>query len=271
MNRRTKHHPSVGLARLASHYFRFNLSSNMAYSTSFLIQVFGMALNNSAFVVFWFVLFDRIGGDIAGYAFSDVMLLWAIAASGIGLGVVLFGNAPFLSRIIYSGELDVFLLQPKPVLPNVVMSRMVVAGWGDFIYGVILFVSTQQVTVFGVLLFALFVLLMAVVYTAIRVIYHCVSFYVGNAEGFASLAGELIITFSIYPGSVFKGASSWILHTLIPAAIVTYIPSRIFQEFDLLSLIIVLGADTVIVALAFVLFRRGVKKYESGNLIGARM
>jgi ABC-2 type transport system permease protein len=243
----------------------------MAYSTSFLIQVFGMALNNSAFVIFWIVLFDRIGGNIAGYAFADVMFLWAVAASGVGLGVVFFGNAHMLSRVIYAGELDVYLLQPKPVLPNVVMSRMIVAGWGDFMYGVILFVITQKITLGGVALFALFAVLLAFVYSAIRVIYHSISFYLGNAEGFAQLAGELIITFMIYPGSIFKGASAWILHSLIPAAIVAYIPARIFKEFDLLTLLIVIAADAVIVAIAFFVFKRGLRRYESGNLIGTRM
>ena len=269
MERRTTHR--AGLGRLAAHYFRFNLSANMAYSSSFLIQVFGMALNNSAFVVFWLVLFERIGGDIAGYSFQNVMFLWSVAASGVGLAVVVFGNAHMLSHVIYTGGLDVFLLQPKPVLPNVVMSRMIVAGWGDFAYGIILFVLTQPLSFAGVALFLLFTILMAFVYSAIRVIYHCISFYAGNAETFANLAGEMIITFMIYPGSIFKGPSAWILHSLIPAAIVAYIPSRIFTRFDPGLLAIVIGADAAIVAIAFLLFRLGLRKYESGNLIGTRM
>lgn len=259
------------LGRLAAHYFRFNLSANMAYSTSFLIQVFGMVLNNGAFVIFWLVLFGRIGGEIGGYGFEDVMFLWSVAASGIGLGVVLFGNANMLSRVIYSGELDVYLLQPKPVLPNVVMSRMIVAGWGDFMYGVILFAVTQPITVAGCLLFLLFTGLLAFVYSALQVIYHSISFYLGNAEGFAQMAGDLIITFVIYPGSIFKGASAWILHSLIPAAFVAYIPARIFRELDLRLLPIVIVADILFVALAFLVFRRGLKRYESGNLIGTRL
>lgn len=265
------HTQRSGLGRLAAHYVRFNLSASMAYTASFLIQVFGMALNNSAFVIFWIVLFDRIGGDIAGYGFRDVMFLWSVAASGVGLGVVFFGNAHMLSRVIYAGELDVYLLQPKPVLPNVVMSRMIVSGWGDFAYGLILFLVTQPVTWMGAALYLLFSVLLSVVYSAIRVIYHCISFYLGNAEGFANLAGELIVTFMIYPGSVFRGAAAWILHTIIPAAIVAYIPARIFAEFNPWLLLLVIAADALIVLIAFVVFRRGLRHYESGNLIGARM
>ncbi len=260
-----------GVIRLASHYARLNLSAGMAYSTSFLIQVFGMVLNNGAFIVFWLFLFERIGGDIAGYGFADVMFLWSLAASGFGLSVIVFGNTHHLSRIIYTGELDVYLLQPKPVLLNVLLSRTVVAGWGDLIYGLVLFGLTQSATVSGILLFVFFTVLMALVVTAVRVFYHCLTFFVGNAEGFAGLAGELVITFMLYPGTIFRGPTAWILHSLIPAALVAHIPAAIFQSFQLGTLIVVVIADAAIVASAFLLFRLGLRRYESGNLIGTRM
>jgi len=104
-----------GAIRLALAYFRFNLSAGMAYRGAFLVQVFGMALNNSAFIVFWVILYERIGGSIAGYRLTDVMFLWSLVAAGFGIGVVLFGNAHYVSRIIYQGDLDVYLLQPKPL------------------------------------------------------------------------------------------------------------------------------------------------------------
>ncbi|MCG8478060.1 MAG: ABC-2 family transporter protein [Spirochaetales bacterium] len=261
----------TGMVRLALHYARFNLSANMAYSTSFVIQIFGMALNNGAFIIFWLVLFERIGGDIAGYGFEEVMFLWSLSAFGFGLSEVVFGNTHQLSRIIYSGELDVYLLQPKPVLINLLMSRTVVAGWGDMLYGVVLFVATQPITSGSVLLFALFCILTALVVTAIRVFYHSLTFYVGNAEGFAQLAGGTVVTFMLYPGSVFRGLPLWILHSLIPAALVAYIPARIFREFNLTLLLIVLAADAAVIAVAVVMFRLGLRRYESGNLIGSRM
>ena len=258
------------LLRLAAHYLRFNLSANIAYPTSFTIQVLGMFLNNGTFIIFWFVLFEQIGGEIAGYAFSDVMFLWALTASGFGISIVVFGNAHQISRVIYKGELDVYLLQPKPVLPNLIMSRMVVFGWGDLAYGIILFVLTQPSTLSGWLLFLLFSVLAALVLTAVRVLYHCLTFFFGNAEGFAALAGEMVISFMLYPGSIFRGAPSWILHSLIPAALIAYIPVRIFAEFHLGMLLVVLAADAVIIAVAVLVFRLGLRRYESGNLIGSR-
>lgn len=270
-DRTRRRRPWAGTPRLVAHYFRFNLSAGMAYSTSFLVQVVGMAINNCAFIVFWIVLFDRVGDDIAGYGFADVMFLWALAATGVGIASVVFGNTPRLSRIVYTGELDVYLLQPKPVLPNVLVSRMMIAGWGDLLYGIVLFALTQEITLGGTLLFLLFSVLVALIATAVRVLYHCLTFVLGNAEGFAELAGELVLSFMLYPGSIFRGPTAWILHSLIPAALVAYIPAELFVEFRWSTFLVVLAADAAIVALALIAFRLGLRRYESGNLIGTRM
>jgi ABC-2 type transport system permease protein len=259
------------MMKLAAHYFRFNLSANMAYAGSFLIQVFGMALNNSVFIVFWALLFHRLGGAIKGYAFKDVMFLWAVAASGFGAATVIFGNSGRLSRIIYTGELDVYLLQPKPVLPNLLLSRMSIPGWGDLSYGLILFVATQPLSLGAVALFLLFSALAALVFTAVRVFYHSMTFFLSNAEGFASMASELVIAFVLYPGTIFRGAASVLLHTLIPAALVGFIPVRIFNSFDPGLLLILILADLGLIAVSVVVFRLGLRFYESGNRIGTRM
>jgi ABC-2 type transport system permease protein len=259
------------IPQLIGHYFRFNLSANMAYKASFLIQVFGMVLNNSAFILFWFFLFERIGGTIGGYAFDDVMFLWSLAALGFGMSVVVFGNTTYISRIIYSGELDVYLLQPKPVLPNLLVSRMIVSGWGDIAYGLILFAATQPQTLLSWALFLFFSLMMMLVLTAVRTLYHSLTFFFGNAESFAQMAGEMMITFMLYPGSIFRGVPMWVLHSLIPAALVGYIPVRVFREFDPLLALVVTAADTAVIGAAVLLFHLGLRRYESGNRMGTRL
>ena len=258
-------------ASLMMHYFRFNLSAGMAYTTSFLVQVFGMALNNSAFIVFWIILFDRIGGDIKGYDFQDVMFLWSLAAAGYGIAAITMGNAAHLSLAIYSGELDVYLLQPKPVLPNFVASRMSVSAWGDLGYGIVLFAFTQPLSVTRIALFAVFSILLAVVLTSVRIFYHSLTFFLGNAEEFARTVSELMLSFILYPGSIFKGPSLWLLHSLVPAALVAYLPARLINGFDPLLFGAVLVADLAFVGLAVGLFRLGLRRYESGNRMGTRM
>jgi len=259
------------MMKLLKKYFLFNLSAGMEYRISFLIQVFGMFLNNSAFIFFWLILFERVGGDIKGYGFDDVMFLWALAALGYGLTQIFMGNSRYISSIIYKGELDVYLLQPRAVLPNMVCSRMNTAGWGDITYGIILYVLTQGADPLKALMFVFFSVLMAVVFTAVRIIYHSLTFFLGNAEQFAGTVTEMIIMFILYPGSIFSGPSTWILHTVIPSALVAWIPAELFVQFDLQKFLILMIADVSIVFLSIIVFRTGLKRYSSGNRMGTRL
>ena len=230
-----------------------------------------MVLNNGAFILFWVILFERVGSSIRGYRLSDVMFLWAMIATGYGLAAVFLGNAAQISRVIFRGELDVYLLQPKPGLINLLASRMSISGWGDLIYGLLLFVLTQNLTPGGVALFVLFSLLAAIVITSFRVFYHSLTFFLGNAEEFATTAANLVISFSIYPGSLFEGPSVILLHSLIPAALVAYIPAEIFRHFDLWKMLALIGGDLLIVLTAALLFHLGLRRYESGNRMGTRV
>ena len=259
------------MLRLFAGYVRCNLAAGMAYRGAFLIQVFGMILNNSAFIVFWLILFDRIGGDIKGYSFQDVMFLWSLASAGYGLAAVTLGNSTHLSQAIYSGELDIYLLQPKPVLLNFAASRMSISGWGDLGYGLLLFAFTQPLSVSGIALFIAFTVLLAIMLTVVRVFYHSLTFFLGNAEEFARTASELMLSFMLYPGSIFKGPTLWLLHSLVPVALVSYLPARIINEFDPLLFGAVVLADLVFVFIAAGVFRLGLHRYESGNRIGTRL
>ena len=266
---RRAHRPGSGL-RLLGHYLRFNLAAGMEYRASFITQVLGMVLNNASFIVFWLILFEQLG-DIRGYGFREVMFLWALSAAGYGLAGVFLGNAGGISRAIMLGELDVYLLQPKPVLPSLLASRMSVSAWGDILYGVVLYAVTQPVAVGQAALFLLFSVLFCLVLTAVRVLYHSLTFFLGNAEEFAGTASELVLSFALYPGSIFEGPSTLVLHSLVPAALVAWIPIGLFQSFSWGRLAALLGADALVVGAAVLLFRLGLRRYESGNRVGARM
>jgi ABC-2 type transport system permease protein len=256
--------------RLLGHYLRFNLAAGMEYRASFVAQVLGMVLNNASFIVFWLVLLGQVG-DIRGYGFREVMFLWALSAVGYGLAGVFLGNASGVSRAIVLGELDVYLLQPKPVLPSLAASRMSVSSWGDIAYGVVLFAATQPFAPVPLAMFVLCSVLFALVLSSLRVLYHSLTFFLGNAEEFAGTASDLVLAFALYPGSVFEGPATLVLHSLVPAALVAWIPLELFTSFSWARLGVLAGADALVVAAALALFHLGLRRYESGNRVGARM
>jgi len=256
--------------RLIKKYVLFNLSAGMEYKVSFLMQVFGMALNNSAFIFFWLILFDRVG-NINGYGFQEVMFLWALVAAGYGMAEVFLGNGRSISSIIYKGELDVYLLQPRAVIPNLLCSRMNTAGWGDLLYGLILFFFSQPLGIAHIGLFLLFSVAAAVLFGAVNILFHSLTFYLGNAERLAGMGYELLISFMLYPGTVFQGPVLWVLHSLIPAALVAWIPAEIFYRFSAGKMLLLLGADALFILISWFSFHQGLKKYASGNQMGTRI
>lgn len=253
-------------------YFRLNLSAVMEYRTSFLLQTFGMILNNASFAFFWWVLFDQVG-SIAGYGFFDIMTLWAISSSAFGIAFILFGNLKNLTEIIVKGELDIYLLQPKDVVLNVLASKTVVAAWGDLIYGITLYIiiCITRGSFASIGLYFIFCITGAAIFTGTLLTVNTLSFYFGNASGVRGLVFEFLITFTLYPMGIYKGFVRLIIFTLIPAGFISVLPMEILVSFNLWQMIAVIGAAILWIIISISFFNRGLKRYESGNLIISRM
>ncbi len=256
--------------KLIFKYFTFNLSALAEYRTSFLVQVFGMVLNNASFAFFWWVLFDKLGGGIGGYGFRDVMFLWAVASTGFGLAHVFFANMNSISGMIMTGELDTYLLQPKNPLINSISARMSATSWGDFIYGIVLMILIKAGGMMW-LMFSISIFTAALLITSIAVVGHSLTFYFGNMEAVGRTLWEFTITFSIYPETIFKGPVKALIMTALPIGFITHIPLRLVYNFSWGTLLLLFVVTAAYALLAFGLYMFGLKRYESGNLIITRM
>lgn len=257
--------------RLLLRYFSVNLQSSMEYKSNFLIQSFGMVLNNASFILYWWVLFSKMGNTIGGYSFKQVLVIWAIASSGFGVSQVVFGNAMRMSDLIVDGQLDGYLLQPKNVLWNLLISRTSISAWGDFLYGVALFAFAMPFTLYNWGLFFLFVLLAGFLMTAVVVLANTLTFYLGRANAIAGLVPDFLITMTIYPEGIFGGKIRFLLYTILPAGFISYIPVRLLHQFSSRYLVYLLAFDAAFIVLTFWVFHRGLKQYESGNLMQSRI
>jgi len=252
-------------------YFRLNLASALEYRASFFTQAFGMALSNSAFIFFWWVAFGQIGGNIAGYSFEDVLFIWAVASSAFGLANILFFNATWLTRLIVTGELDTFLLQPCNILLNVLSAKTSLSAYGDFIYGIILMLIFHAANPVAWLWFMTGVILGGLLFTAIALMAHTLSFYWGDATVLEQMATEFAINFSIYPDKIYAPAVRALIYSLIPAGLAVHIPMRLVSGFSPWLVLASLGGAALYCIMAVCFFYRGLKRYESGNVIVTRL
>lgn len=256
--------------RLATMYFRFNLSAAMEYRASFLASALGMFFSNATFIFFWGVLFSHTGGDIGGYSFRDTMFIWGASSSAFGLVNVLFGNIRHINDLVINGALDSYLLQPRNVLLSLSISRTEFTAWGDLIYGLALVLLTGQ-GLGGFLGYLLAVFTGGAVLAAVIVILQSTVFYLGDSSFLSSMSVNLAVNFTTYPVGIFPKFVQLLLYFTIPAQFVVHVPLRIARGEDVLMwLPLQLIATVAFVALAFLSFYKGLKRYESGNLIVTR-
>jgi ABC-2 type transport system permease protein len=243
-----------------------NLQSVMEYRISFLTQVVGMMLNNFIYFAVWLIFFDRFK-DVRGWGASDMYITFGVLASSFGLVSLLFGNTFMLGDIVNNGRLDYYLSLPRPVLLHAVASRMISSGMGDFTYGFISYALSGQFTWGGLLRFLLAILLAAVVFASFLILVNSLAFWVGVVSSFTNLMVNAMLTFGIYPITLFDNYAKLILFTVIPAALMGAVPAELIRSFTWQTLVELLVGAMILLGLAVTVFRLGLKRYESGSAI----
>lgn len=243
-----------------------NLQSVMEYRVSFLTQVVGMMLNNFIYFAIWLIFFDRFK-DVRGWGASDMYVTFGVLASSFGLVSLFFGNAFVLGDVINNGRLDYYLSLPRPVLLHAVASRMISSGMGDFTYGFISYAVSGQFTWDGLLRFIIAILLAAVVFASFLILVNSLAFWLGIVSSFTNIMVNAMLTFGIYPITLFDNYAKLILFTIIPAALMGAVPAGFIRDFTWQTLAELLLGAGILLGLAVTVFRSGLKRYESGSAI----
>jgi ABC-2 type transport system permease protein len=257
-------------SRFLATTFAVNIQAVVEYRVNFLVQVFGMMLNNAAFALFWGVLIGKVG-NLGGYGFDDVMLIWALVSTSFGLAHVLFGNARSLGQIVQKGELDLYLLQPKDVFLNVLASRTVVSAWGDFLYGYLVLALLPGLGPGRLALFALLSVSGAAIFAATFAAAESLCFFLGDSSGIANAFTEVMLSFSLYPEKIFGKGMRWIFYTIAPSGFIAFVPLSVIKSLDWPMALPVLAVAAAYAAASYGFFRLGLRRYESGGRMGSRV
>ena len=244
--------------------WKANLQSVMEYRVAFLLQVFGMMINNGIYFLIWVIYFGRFK-EVRGWGLSDMFVTYGIIATGFGLVSLLFGNVFNLGDVIAKGRLDYYLSMPRPVLLHTVASRSIASGMGDFTYGFVSYALSGQYTWDGLGRFLVGALCAAAIFAAFMILVQSLAFWIGNTAYLSSMALNAIITFAIYPITLFDNTAKLILFTLIPAALMGALPAQFVHTFTWGTLTEIFLGSLIFLSLAVAVFRLGLKRYESGS------
>ncbi len=246
--------------------WKTNLQSAMEYRAAFLTQVIGMMANNFIYFAIWIIFFDRFK-DVRGWGVNDMYVTFGVLSSAFGLISLLFGNAFTLSDIIAKGRLDYYLSLPRPVLLHTIASRTIASGMGDFVYGFISYGLSGYFSWDGLARYVLATLLAATVFAAFLILTQSLAFWFGMMTNFSSLVVNAMLTFGIYPITLFDSYAKLILFTIIPAALMGAIPAEFIRAFSWGTLGQLLLGAVGFLTLAIFVFNTGLRRYESGSAI----
>ena len=244
-----------------------NLKATLMLRGAFVMQVVFMALNNLTFFVFWWALMRRVP-ELRGWRLGDIQMLFGVVAAGFGLTVTLAGGVRHLGRFIDEGVLDTLLTLPKPVLVHALGLRSQASGFGDVLSGIALIASSGQVSWRALPMVLLTILASALVFVACGIVFFSLAFWLGNVETFARQLWELLITFSLYPEPLFGGMLRLILFTLLPAGFVGWVPARLAHSPSVTPALLLVAGAGAYLAMAAVVFERGLRRYASGSRFG---
>ena len=261
---------SIKTFRLIIRYLKFNLSSQMEYRGNFILQTIGMVINDVFLLFFWWILFQKVG-TIKDYGMNEMLLVYSITTFSFGISMTLWGNQSLISRMIMNGEIDSFLILPRPVLSHILVSRLSLSALGDLVFGFVLFFFSGYLSLLNFLLFILLGVMGAVLLSAYNVLFHSFTFWYGDFTAVAEVIPDSIITFSLNPEGIYTSVSKLIIQTVIPAMYFSFLPVRLIKEFSMVSFLFLLIADMSFVLAAYAVFYKGLKRYESGNLISKKI
>ena len=150
---------------------------------------------------------------------------------------------------------------------HTIASRTIASGMGDFLYGFISYGLSGYFTWDGLARYVLATLLAATVFAAFLILTQSLTFWFGMMINFSNLVLNAILTFGIYPITLFDSYVKLILFTIIPAALIGAIPAEFIRAFTWGTLGQLLLGAIGFLTLAILLFNAGLRRYESGSAI----
>jgi ABC-2 type transport system permease protein len=245
------------------------IKSSYEYRAAFWLQVIGMIINNSA-IIFVLALLFRQFGSIHGWNIHDTLLVFGLSSIPFGIIQLLFANmfGSKLSERIIGGELDSFMLFPQSTLFHVSIRRIDVSGLGDVLSGIAyLALSGYIATLAAAGRLAIVLVIATTAMYSVSVLVQSLAFWLPGARDIGGLHVSVTLMGVNYPEPAFTGAAKVVLLGIFPGFLVGFLPAHIIHNITWGNISGFLLVTACINIAGRIAFKRGLRHYESGNLV----
>lgn len=259
--------------KVAFSYIKSNLSSAAELRVSFIMQIVGMMINNTSLVVIWLFFFNAFG-KINGWSGTEVIALQGFVAIAYGITFSMFSGASELPIAINNGVFDNVLLSPRNLYLRILTLVTRTSALGDTLYGIILLAIYAVIAHLSILQLVSLILLIipaTLILTNFLLTTSCIGFFIPNSEELSKNVFELMFGPSLYPSGVFQGAMRTFFLFVLPSLAVAGLPIESIKQFSIVNFFIIWLLAILWSVITYYVLKFGVKRYESGNLTGARI
>jgi ABC-2 type transport system permease protein len=219
-----------------------------------------MAINNLVAFTIWLVLFAHTS-KLGEWTLQRTMLLFGITATVFGLCFGILGGFTKIPELVRDKGLNTLLLRPQSPMLLVLTSRSEPSAWGDIFSGLMLICLSGEVPASGWLLLPLVIILAGVVALSVSLVFFSLSFWMVGGENVSNRLWDTLITFSVYPESIFPFPVRLVLYTIFPTAIVAFIPVKILTDLSWSSLTVLGIASVIWLLISTWIFNCGVRRF----------
>ncbi len=221
-----------------------------------------MVVNDVVWVVFWALLFHRVG-DLRGWGFDQIVLLFAVLTTAGGVVLGLLNNVRRIGELAATGGLDAVLALPTSPLLSLMARRIETVNVGDLLFGIGLFVVAGDPTPARIAVFGFGVVCATLVLAGFLVLMGSASFVVSRNEA-SELGFHAILLFANYPVDIFTGYTRVLLYGVVPAGFVSTVPAKLIDDFSIGWAAALLAVSIATTGLAWLAFTLGLRRYTSG-------
>jgi len=246
-----------------------NIVSSAELRTSFLMNVIGMTINNTAFIFLW-IFFVQSVGVINGWTGADIVGLQGFTALSFGIVFSIAMGIRKLPDYVASGAFDRFMLSPKNLLLRVATAAFSPSAVGDVVFGLtclIIYAVLLHAGLLQIFLGILLVLCSAIVFLASAIIIYSTSFYFVDSHNVSTGLFEIFLTPALFHGGAFQGVTRFVYTFLIPSLLVGTLPVEIVRDVLFPGVLLVALLTMIWLLLAIVIFNKAVRRYESSNFM----
>ncbi|HET9518069.1 MAG TPA: ABC-2 family transporter protein [Actinoplanes sp.] len=247
-----------------------HLRAAVQYEADFWIMIVAAVLSQGVGLAFLGALFSRVP-DLNGWLFWQVALMYALVTITEGVGSLLFEGTWRLAGAVNSGELDYVITRPYPIALAVMSSAVGWNGLGNLVLGgAVVAVALPKADLnwspYLVVMAVVLLISAVIIKLAINLATNAMAFWLQGPNPVFAFAVHQVGELARYPLGIFPAAMRVVLTVALPLAFTSYYPvSYLSGGADR-----ALGLATPLVAVccvgvALVVFRRGLRRYESAG------